>query len=200
MTITSNPVAGTAGIFTDDTLFRTGTAIHGRDGIRGRDRPSHSKPRIAFRFEYAGQVHNAIYGRFDDGRIAEIFLDGFEDTSARLASLLLQHGVSIETVRRSIHDGPLAVVLDRLMAINGGPRSASYRWLQKVERRQTLNRRRTTATFKHWAEQDEGEYTSVEQFHEAAIALGFRLQPIRGTLNAWINIAEPRKTKRTYRR
>jgi hypothetical protein len=63
-----------------------------------------------------------------------------------------------------------------------------------------MNRRRSTQMWKHWAEADEGQYTSVEEFHEAAIALGFRLEPISGTPNCWINIAEPKKTKRLYGR
>ncbi len=171
-----------------DTLFRNGNAIHGRDGIKGRESP-HSKPRIALKV--AG--HSVVYGRFDDGRISEVLMEGDHATSARLVTQLLRRGVEMETLRRAVHDGPLAVVLDRLMAISGGPRSASYRWLQKVDRRQTLNRRRTTQMWKHWAEADEGQYTSVEEFHEAAIALGFRLQPIRGTPNCWINIAEPKR-------
>jgi hypothetical protein len=181
---------------TTDTMFRTGNAAYGVHGIKGREGPSHSKPRIAFRFEHNGQQHKAVYGRFDNGRVAEVFIDGFDDTSASLATLLLQRGVEIETVRRAVNDDSLiAIVLDRLMAISGGPRSAAYRWLEKCNRRQTMNRRRTTATWKHWAEADEGEYTSVEQFHEAAIALGFKLKPIRGTPNCWINIAEPKKSK-----
>jgi hypothetical protein len=142
-----------------------------------------------------------VYGRFDSGRISEVFINGFDDTSSRLATLLLQRGIEIETVRQSIPDGTaIALVLDRLMSIEGGPRTASYRWLQKVDRRQTVNRRRTTYSFKRWAEEDEGEYTSVEEFHAGAIALGFRLEPITGTPNCWINIAEPRRSKRTYRR
>jgi hypothetical protein len=183
-----------------DTLFRSGNGIHGAHGIVARERSDHSKPRIAIRLGYESQLHSITYGRFADGRIAEVFIDGFDNEAARLVTLLLQRGVEIETVRRSIKDGLLAAVIDRLMVITGGARSAAYRWLQKVEKRQTINRRRSTQMFKHWAEADEGEYVSVDQFHKAAIALGFKLQWIPGTPNAWINIAEPRKSKRIHRR
>jgi hypothetical protein len=179
---------------TPDTMFITGNAVHGRHGIKARE--AHSKPRIANKIAHAGQIHNVIYGRYDDNRIAEVLLEGADDTAGRLATMLLQRGVEIETVRQAVGDDTLiAIVLDRLMAINGGPRNASYRWLQKCNRRQSLNRRRTTYSFKRWAEQDEGEYTSVEEFEAAAIKLGFRLERIPGG-NCWINIAEPRKTKR----
>jgi hypothetical protein len=177
-----------------DTLFRTGNAIHGHDGIHGRESP-HSTPRISFEID----GRSVIYGRFDDGRIAEVLMEGANATAARLVTLLLQRGVEIEPVRKSINDGDvIAAVLDRLMAMNGGPRTAAYRWLLKVPRRKTVNRRRTTYSFKRWAEEDEGQYTTVEEFNAAAIALDFRLEPIAGTPNYWINIAEPRKSKRSY--
>lgn len=185
--------------FRPDTLFRTGTAIHGRDGIVCRE-ATYSKPKISFRFYHDGVQHWATYGRYNDGRVASIKMDGDNANAARLVSLILQRGIEIEECRRVLTDGALATALDRIMlATYGGPRSASFRWLQKVGYRQTLNRRRTTQTWKHWAEADEGQYTSVEEFHTAAIALGFKLQPIRGTPNAYANIAEPKKTKRTYR-
>jgi hypothetical protein len=116
--------------------------------------------------------------------------------------LLLQRGIEIEEVRRVV-DGNclLAAVLDRLMAINGGARSAAYRWLSKTKKRQTLNRRLSTGMLKHQAEADEGEYCSVESFNKAALALGFRLHFIRNTNAAFINIAEPpRQGRRRYSR
>jgi hypothetical protein len=169
------------------------TTNSSRNAITAPERPSHSKPRTAFKFEHDGEQHTATFGRFDNGRLAEIHLDGFGDTPARLASMLLQHGVEVETVRRAV-DGPLAVALDRIMAIDGGPRNSAYRWLQKVGRRSTVNRRRNSQNWKHEAERAEGEYVSNETFITAAIALGFRVQWIPGTPNAWVNIAEPRKT------
>jgi hypothetical protein len=177
-----------------DTMFCTANAVHGCDGLKARE--PHSKPRIAIKIEHGGQIRHVVYGRYDDNRIAELMLDGADDTAGRLASLLLQRGVEIEIVRRAVGDGTLiAAVLDRLMTLNGGPRNAAYRWLKKCSRRLSVNRRRTTDGFKHWAEQDEGEYVNVEQFEAAAVALGFRLERIPGG-NCWINIAEPRRRLR----
>jgi hypothetical protein len=181
---------------TTDTLFRNGTGFYGRDGIVCRE-TTHSKPHIELKI--AG--HDVIYTRFNDGRIAEVLMEGEHSTAARLVTALLRHGVEIETVRNSIPGGTsIATVLDHLMAISGGPRSAAYRWLEKCGRRQTLNRRHTTQMWKHQAEADEGRPVSLAEFHEAAIELGFRLKMIRGTPNAWINIANPKATRRAYRR
>jgi hypothetical protein len=168
--------------------------------ITARERPSHSRPRIAFKFEHDGQQYRATFSRFTDGRLAEITLDGDADTPARLASMLLQYGVEIETVRRAVNGGPIAVALDRIIAIDGGPRNSAYRWLQKCKRRKTMNRRRSSYGWKHIAEKAEDEYCSNEQFIAAAIALGFKIQWIPGTPNCFINIAEPKKSKKGYGR
>jgi ribonucleoside-diphosphate reductase alpha chain len=63
-------------------------------------------------------------GRYDDGQLAELFVDTHKtgtaiDTllkdSAVLLSLALQHGASTDTVRRALsRTGPLAAVLDHL--------------------------------------------------------------------------------------
>jgi hypothetical protein len=86
-----------------------------------REHPSQSKPRISFKFHHEGRQHSATFGRFDDGRLAEIFIDGGAvfNTPARLASLLFQHGVDVETVRRAVIGGPLAIALDRIMSMDG---------------------------------------------------------------------------------
>ena len=81
-------------------------------------------------FEHCGIRYTAGIGRFGDGRLAEIFLNTAKhgtavDTNARdaavAASLLLQHGCPIETLRRALTrnadgsaSGPLARVLDLL--------------------------------------------------------------------------------------
>jgi ribonucleoside-diphosphate reductase alpha chain len=81
-------------------------------------------------FEHGGIRYTAGVGRFSDGRLAEIFLSASKhgtavDTNARdaavAASLLLQHGCSIETLRRALTrnadgsgSGPLARALDLL--------------------------------------------------------------------------------------
>jgi hypothetical protein len=79
-------------------------------------------------FEHAGIRYTAGVGRFKDGKPAEIFLNTAKhgtavDTNARdaavAASLLLQHGCSIETLSRALTrnsdgsaSGPLARALD----------------------------------------------------------------------------------------
>ena len=79
-------------------------------------------------FEHAGIRYTAGIGRFPDGRIAELFLNTAKhgtslDVNARdaavAASLLLQHGCPVETLRRALTSngdgsasGPLARVLD----------------------------------------------------------------------------------------
>jgi hypothetical protein len=73
-------------------------------------------------FEHEGRCYRVSGSRFSDGRLAEIFLDTGKagsavqthaDNEAILASLLLQHGVSVSAIRHSI-DGPLTRALDLL--------------------------------------------------------------------------------------
>jgi hypothetical protein len=81
-------------------------------------------------FEHCGIRYTAGVGRFEDGRLAEIFLNTAKhgtavDTNARdgavAVSLLLQHGCPIETLRRTLTrnadgsaSGPLARALELL--------------------------------------------------------------------------------------
>jgi hypothetical protein len=75
-------------------------------------------------FEHEGHSYRATAGWFADGRLAEIFLhvpgkmgtplQANADTSAILASLLLQHGVDPEVIRHSI-TGPIAIALQKFM-------------------------------------------------------------------------------------
>jgi ribonucleoside-diphosphate reductase alpha chain len=81
-------------------------------------------------FEHGGIHYTAGIGRFKDGALAEIFLNTGKrgtavDTNACdaavAASLLLQHGCSVDTLRRALTrngdgsaSGPLARVLDLL--------------------------------------------------------------------------------------
>jgi hypothetical protein len=79
---------------------------------------------IAFIFEFEGHKYRATASHFDDGRLAEIFLDTDKagalqsnaNTAAILTSLLLQHGVSPDAVRHSVA-GPIAVALDHFAKI-----------------------------------------------------------------------------------
>jgi hypothetical protein len=80
------------------------------------------------RFECDGQIYTGGIGRFDDGRIAEIFINGAKvgsaaeanaQDSAIVASLALQHGCPLETihhvlVRSGGSGGPLATLLDEV--------------------------------------------------------------------------------------
>jgi hypothetical protein len=89
-----------------------------------------------FSLECAGLSYICTIGRFDDGRIAEIFLSNHKsnsgaDTAARdaaiVCSLALQHGADIEKIRKALcrdshgrASGPLGAVLDAL--VEGGAR------------------------------------------------------------------------------
>jgi hypothetical protein len=75
---------------------------------------------IAFTFEFESHRYRATASRFDDGDLAEIFLDTEKagtplqlnaETAAILASLCLQHGVDAKTIMHSVN-GPIAVALD----------------------------------------------------------------------------------------
>jgi hypothetical protein len=74
---------------------------------------------IAFTFEFESHKYRATASHFDDGRLAEIFLDTDKagtplqlnaETAAILASLCLQHGVDAKTILHSVN-GPIAVAL-----------------------------------------------------------------------------------------
>jgi hypothetical protein len=73
--------------------------------------------------ECEGHRYRATVGWFEDGRIAEIFLDTGKfgttlqanaDTAAILVSLLLQHGVAPDIILHSI-TGPIAIALQTFM-------------------------------------------------------------------------------------
>jgi hypothetical protein len=97
-----------------------------RYGVRQklRDRRLH----WLFRFECDGQCYTGGIGRFDDDRIAEIFINGSKvgtaaETNAQdaalVASLALQYGCPIETIRHALARpgggaGPLATLLDEV--------------------------------------------------------------------------------------
>jgi ribonucleoside-diphosphate reductase alpha chain len=81
-------------------------------------------------FEHGGISYTAGVGRFENGHLAEIFLNTDKhgtavDVNARdaavAASLLLQHGCSVDTLRQALTrnghgsgSGPLAHALDLL--------------------------------------------------------------------------------------
>jgi hypothetical protein len=85
----------------------------------GRERPVNRRNSIGFAFEFEGQAYRASASHFDDGRLAEIFLDTNKagsaaqtnaQTAAILVSMLLQHGVDVDAIMHSV-SGPIAVAL-----------------------------------------------------------------------------------------
>ena len=82
----------------------------------------------SFGFTCGGMAYVATVSRFDDGRLAEIFLTNHKvgsaaETAARdsavVASIAMQHGVDVDTLRRALlrdahgqPSGPLGVALD----------------------------------------------------------------------------------------
>lgn len=89
-----------------------------------RDRRAHE----LFGFDVGGRHFTAGIGRFDDGRLAEIFISDSKsgsqaDCNARdasvVASIALQYGVPLDVLRKALMRdargapcGPLAVALD----------------------------------------------------------------------------------------
>jgi len=95
-----------------------------------RARLKDRRPHWLYRFECDGQSYTGGIGRFDDGLIAEIFINGAKagtaaETNAQdvaiVASLALQHGCPIETIRHALarsggSAGPLAKLLRQVDA------------------------------------------------------------------------------------
>ena len=93
-----------------------------------RERLHNRRPHWLYRFESGGQMYTGGIGRFDDGRIDEIFINGAKVGSAAeanaqdaaiVASLALQHGCPIETIRHALvrsggATGPLATLLNEV--------------------------------------------------------------------------------------
>jgi hypothetical protein len=82
-----------------------------------------------YRFECDGQTYTGGVGRLPDGRIAEVFINGAKvgtaaETSAQdaaiVASLALQHGCPVETIRHALargggSGGPLVTLLNHVI-------------------------------------------------------------------------------------
>jgi hypothetical protein len=98
--------------------------------VTGRRRLPNRRGSETFTFECSNFVYTATISRFPDGSVAEIFLNNGKlgsgaDTAARdsavIASIALQHGVSISAMRgallrdaRGRPNGSLGVALDML--------------------------------------------------------------------------------------
>ena len=87
-----------------------------------RKRLPNKRQSVSFQFQCAGLHYTATISRFEDGRLAEIFIGNHKanssaDMNARdcgiLASIALQYGAPPEVIRNAISPGgPLAVALD----------------------------------------------------------------------------------------
>jgi len=88
--------------------------------MTARRRLPNRRANTSFGFECEGFCYRATAGYFDDGTLAEIFLEvpgkagtpleSNANTAAILTSLLLQHGVAPDAIRHSVA-GPIAVAL-----------------------------------------------------------------------------------------
>src|ERR1700723_3236733 len=90
-----------------------------------RQRLPNRRSHWLYRFECDGQIYTGGIGRFEDGRIAEVFINGAKvgraaeanaQDAAIVASLAIQHGCSLETIRHALvrsggATGPLATLL-----------------------------------------------------------------------------------------
>jgi len=106
-----------------------------RQPVRTRHRLPNRRHHELLSFEHGGIQYTAGIGRFENGDLAEIFLNTRKhgtavDVNARdaavAASLLLQHGCSVNTLRRALTrngdgsaSGPLARALDLLSVERG---------------------------------------------------------------------------------
>ncbi|MGB3445207.1 MAG: hypothetical protein WBA48_00735 [Xanthobacteraceae bacterium] len=76
---------------------------------------------VSFNFTHDGRDYHATATRYDDGRLAEIFLDcgkigsaaqQHAETTAVLASIALQYGVEAQSIIHAVAGGPLAKALE----------------------------------------------------------------------------------------
>jgi hypothetical protein len=97
-----------------------------------RERLPNRRLSETFDFEVGGLKYRCTVSKFSDGRIAEVFLSNHKASSqayanaknaAIIASIALQYGVSLETIRRALlrdtqdrPSGPLGIVLDLIAA------------------------------------------------------------------------------------
>jgi hypothetical protein len=106
----------------------------GKPLIVARDRLPNRRAHMLLNIEAGGFRFVAGVGHYDDGRLAEVFLNAEKDgtaisdaarDSAVVASLALQHGVDPDTLRRALMrnssgtaSGPLGSLLDLLATEN----------------------------------------------------------------------------------
>jgi hypothetical protein len=104
--------------------------------VSARQRLPNRRASVSFTFQVGGLAYTATYSRFDDGRVAEVFLQNHRtnsgaDVNARdsaiATSFALQHGAAVEDIRRALcrdslgrASGPLGRALDVIAGENGG--------------------------------------------------------------------------------
>jgi hypothetical protein len=87
-----------------------------------RERLPNRRGAEVFDFEHNGRKWTATISRFPDGRVAELFIDGSKEApivqlaqeSAIVASIALQNGCALETLRHALagrNAGPLGAAL-----------------------------------------------------------------------------------------
>jgi hypothetical protein len=76
-------------------------------------------PQIEIRFVFERERYIARLGRDDAGDPIEIVMDGghLHKSAAQLTTQLLRHGVDVKTIRSAVFGGPLAILLDRIIAV-----------------------------------------------------------------------------------
>jgi hypothetical protein len=99
-------------------------------GAAERERLPNRRPALTWDLHVGGLRYTTTVGFYPDGRIGEVFIQNHKAGSeagimasdcAVVASIALQHGVPIETLRKALcrdprgwPSGPLGVVLDQL--------------------------------------------------------------------------------------
>jgi hypothetical protein len=98
-----------------------------------RERLPNRRAAETFQIECNGLHYTATVGRYDDGRVAEVFLTNHHVNSqagimasdaAVTCSIALQHGVPLDVIRKALMrdprgraSGPLGVALDRIEGV-----------------------------------------------------------------------------------
>jgi hypothetical protein len=110
-----------------------------------RHRLANRREADVFPFEHDGRKWTASFGRFDDGRLAEVFLDAAKESplaeaareSALLASLALQHGRPLDcpSCRQWARDRPAGRRARSCCSVGGLPMTSAERTRAYRERR-----------------------------------------------------------------
>jgi hypothetical protein len=112
--------------------------IGGRDVVTvipnspARHRPPSRRLHLGETTQYEGQAYHIGFGFYPNGKLCEVFvttgkagsaIEAHVQTQAILISLLLQHGVALDTIKHSI-SGPVAHALDLVTEDSCSPTDA----------------------------------------------------------------------------